>query len=444
MPIFFGKRKLVEQTLQLELPYQKNSRLSKMELIKIGLAQRAFIISWCFYFLVNLLILLFESITNVWSGAYLAIIYLVYVVIGSLFIVYFFAYLFARTMKARKLWLFTFILLPLLSFVLPFIVLFVINGSEWLFMIEAVIWLCDLAFLIKFNSSATKLLKQNGFEVKRLGMDLRSAIKQFADALTVAENAKEEIESSHRKRISDIRGIIHDVEPLSAAILNSAKNIKATRQQDEAAVRNINYLFDIAKSLEKLMNNKLKPFVFLKEGRVPLEIKETYLRPVVKEVIEQYREKAEGKRLALYENLCDAVVNTDYDQVRRVISNLIENAIAYTHSGSVTVLMNETDDGVLLSIIDTGIGISEDDVPYIFEESYRVNESTPGCGVGLFNVKELCKLLDVVCKLDSKLGSGSTFTLLFKPALPAAQSGYYATQPVLNIDNPTFSLQRSA
>jgi two-component system, OmpR family, sensor histidine kinase VicK len=108
-------------------------------------------------------------------------------------------------------------------------------------------------------------------------------------------------------------------------------------------------------------------------------------------------------------------VNQDNDHIREIVDNLIENAIKYTPSGSITVDINGSDDTVVISIQDTGLGIPPEDVSHLFQKFYRVNnmdrQSIGGTGLGLYLVRRLAEAMQGRVWVESEFGKGSTFFL---------------------------------
>ena len=106
-------------------------------------------------------------------------------------------------------------------------------------------------------------------------------------------------------------------------------------------------------------------------------------------------------------------VNLDNDHIREVLDNLIENAIKYTPEGDVRVDINGTEDRVIISIKDTGLGIPTEDIPHLFQKFYRVNnmdrQSIGGTGLGLYLCRRLVEAMQGRLWVESTFGSGSTF-----------------------------------
>jgi two-component system phosphate regulon sensor histidine kinase PhoR len=101
------------------------------------------------------------------------------------------------------------------------------------------------------------------------------------------------------------------------------------------------------------------------------------------------------------------------EQIVRLITNLVSNAIRYTHEGEVRVTTLKFDDQICLQVSDTGIGIKDEDLPHIFDRFYRGGNvrllKTPGTGLGLAIVKDIADIHEARVEVESELGRGTTF-----------------------------------
>ncbi len=108
-------------------------------------------------------------------------------------------------------------------------------------------------------------------------------------------------------------------------------------------------------------------------------------------------------------------VRGEKNQLARVVTNLVSNAIRYTFDGSVLVSTCRENGGVCLNVSDTGIGIDPEDLGHIFERFYRGSQvrqsEIHGTGLGLAIVKEIVDLHDGVIELSSQVGKGTTFRI---------------------------------
>lgn len=129
---------------------------------------------------------------------------------------------------------------------------------------------------------------------------------------------------------------------------------------------------------------------------------------------------AEGREITLIDetenNLC---ITGSEDRFRQMMMNLIENAIKYSNPGGrVWIGTEESNDSVTVFVKDEGIGIAPEHQERLFERFYRVDKSRSrkvgGTGLGLSIVKHIAALFDAELRLESKLGKGSTFYIIFK------------------------------
>lgn len=101
----------------------------------------------------------------------------------------------------------------------------------------------------------------------------------------------------------------------------------------------------------------------------------------------------------------------DTIELRRLLTNLLANAIKFTDKGSVVVRLSPLPDAIEVSVIDTGIGIAEEAQAQIFEWFYQGEHMRAGSGLGLHLAKRIAEMHQGCLTLDSALGQGSTFTL---------------------------------
>ena len=123
------------------------------------------------------------------------------------------------------------------------------------------------------------------------------------------------------------------------------------------------------------------------------------------------------KNIKLIQKGTEIHLYADPDRIQQVLVNLLSNAIKYSENGgNITFTAFEAEDTAGFSITDEGIGIAEDELPFIFERFYRAdksrNRSTGGSGIGLTIVKSIVEAHDGRVEVISKLNEGSTFTVI--------------------------------
>ncbi len=179
-----------------------------------------------------------------------------------------------------------------------------------------------------------------------------------------------------------------------------------------------------AERLLVLINNILD-ISRIEAGRLEIVRQPLDVRKVVERLRENLEVLAQRKGIALnveFDPAVPAVIQTDEDALTKIISNLLANAIKFTDHGTVTLKASIQDEALRIEVRDTGIGIPAHLHQIIFESFRQADSSSTraygGSGLGLAIVRRLCSALGGSIRLDSKLGSGSTFTALLPLVQP--------------------------
>ncbi len=150
----------------------------------------------------------------------------------------------------------------------------------------------------------------------------------------------------------------------------------------------------------------------IESGRMPLQMTRAALTEIIGPPVEELRPLAERAGLRLTVHLPPDLppVLVDVDGMRRVIVNLVHNAIRFTPSGEVTVRAERTGEEVIISVRDTGIGIAPEDLPRVFERFYKARGSpSGGAGLGLAIARHIVLAHGGRIWAESAPGQGSTF-----------------------------------
>lgn len=106
-------------------------------------------------------------------------------------------------------------------------------------------------------------------------------------------------------------------------------------------------------------------------------------------------------------------VYADPERLREVVTNLVDNAIKYTSAGVVTIGASMKEQGVVIRVSDTGMGIAEEDIPHLFQKFYRTDNSATreigGTGLGLYICRQIVEMMHGRIWVESTIGAGSTF-----------------------------------
>lgn len=220
---------------------------------------------------------------------------------------------------------------------------------------------------------------------------------------------------SHEMRtpLTALRGLI---EPLRDGMV----------RDDDARMRYYNIMMRETMRLSRLIND-LMELSRLQSGQLSLKLETVRLGPLLEDLAEKYHSKAEDSDLDFSVDAPDSLpaVLGNEDRIEQVLVILLDNAMKYTPSqssagerGWVRLEAEATPNYVRLRVRDNGLGISEGDLPHIFERFYKVDKahSGMGSGLGLSIAREIVQRMGQSLTVDSELGNGSVFTLTVQRA----------------------------
>lgn len=223
--------------------------------------------------------------------------------------------------------------------------------------------------------------------------------------------------------------LAHELKnPLTSIIGYSDLFLRQERKSSEVKdnftnIEHIERVLRNGRHLLHLVNDALEVSRY-QEGEMKLQVAPTSIRFLVNSVVEMLEPSVREKQLEIVVD-CDRApdeIRTDSLRLQQIITNLVSNALRYTHEGKVKLICERQDsDKWALIVSDTGIGISAENKELIFNPYYRVSnekaylpEST---GLGLAIVNQLVQLLKGKIELVSHVGVGSTFTVTFPLAI---------------------------
>jgi signal transduction histidine kinase len=236
---------------------------------------------------------------------------------------------------------------------------------------------------------------------------LRNSVNTLAQKL--------EKQDDLRKRL--ISDISHEIRnPLNILQNNVEAMIDGIIPINDESLNMIN---DEVIRFGKLLEN-LNALNDLEDQNTEFVFEEINLQELLKEVCMRFEITAKSENVALKfiwdheQNIC---VSADKSKLKQVFINLISNAIKYNvDGGCVEVLLTTKDGKPAVVVKDTGVGISEEDVPYIFERLYRDDKSrniVEGNGLGLSIAKKILEYHNASISVNSSLGVGSVFEVVF-------------------------------
>jgi len=189
---------------------------------------------------------------------------------------------------------------------------------------------------------------------------------------------------------------------------------------------NREYLLRAEKSIDRMIAivNDLDIIAKLESETMKMDVEKFDLSQLVHDVFETYEIKGKQKNISfIFHNKLSGIVHVmaDKEKISQVLNNLVENAIKYgKQNGRVKITLYDMDELVLVEVSDNGIGISQEDIPRIFERFYRTtqgkNVENRGSGLGLAIVKHIIEAHGQTINVRSNLGAGTTFGFTLQKA----------------------------
>ncbi len=169
----------------------------------------------------------------------------------------------------------------------------------------------------------------------------------------------------------------------------------------------------------------LQELALAESGQLTLHVRPCDLSDLARKAMSALQPQAEAKGIDLVLRADAAVTaQADPERIGQVLRNLLANALNYTQpGGSIRVAVAERGDQAEVRVEDSGLGIPEEELPYVFERFYRVDKSrsrvTGGVGLGLTIARRLVEAHGGSIAVESQVGKGSTFTFSLPAASPA-------------------------
>ncbi|HEY3122963.1 MAG TPA: HAMP domain-containing sensor histidine kinase [Thermoanaerobaculia bacterium] len=244
--------------------------------------------------------------------------------------------------------------------------------------------------------------------------DLSGEAREIADALNARLDA---VASSEKEQQQFIADVSHELRtPLTVMRGSLEVALEEDRPAEEYREAIGNALLEV-RHLTRLSQNLL----FLARGhagRVTLSFANTDLGKFISEVTRDLLPAVADKGLELLVDLPEESARTfiDADRMQQVIHNLLENAIRYTNPGGrIHVRLSSTPSEARIEISDTGIGIPEQHLPFVFERFFRTDRARRahpgGSGLGLSIVRWIVEAHKGKVEVSSRVGEGTTFTI---------------------------------
>ena len=268
--------------------------------------------------------------------------------------------------------------------------------------------------ILDINNNA-KLLAEGNYEVKFDHCGIKE-IDELSDTLNYLES---EVSKTDEYRRDLLANVTHDLKTPLTMIKAYAEMVRDITYKDKKKrEENLNVIIAEADRLNVLVGDILT-LSKLEANYDVLEIETFDLAEEIKEVLTRYDYLKEEGYNIVAEMPEEVLVRADKKKISQVIYNLINNAINYTGEDNlVTIKITNNKDDIKVEIIDTGKGIKEEDIPFIWDKYYKNKKKHKrnliGTGLGLSIVKEILEAHNYKYGVNSVLDKGTTFYFYIK------------------------------
>ena len=238
----------------------------------------------------------------------------------------------------------------------------------------------------------------------------------------------EQLERIHDKEMNDNRlkfhtNIAHEIKTPLTLISAPLQELVKHPTDDTFIISRLQIIQQSTNRLSNLINQFLDLRKIDKEA-LPLSIQETNIAHLFEAILESFRPLAEQKGINFqyFSDSSEIQGWIDRDKVSKILNNLLSNAIKFTQKGhQITVFIAKEEDHIFFTVEDNGCGISEQDLPHIFDRFYQCGtQQSSGTGIGLSLVYELIQLHHGKISVTSTIEVGTTFNV----SIPITQHYY--------------------
>ena len=301
------------------------------------------------------------------------------------------------------------------------------------FIISTIIALIISYILAKFQvnrinrmRTATTQIANGNFDVHlevKNNDELDDLAEDFNQMAVALKDSHKEIERQEERRRNFMADVAHEMRTplttINGLLEGLAYNAIPENQKDKC----ISLMQNETKRLIRLVNENLD-YEKILTNQISIAIQKLNGTEILETILEQLSNKAKEKNNELILETVESVdLYADYDRFVQVMVNVITNAIQFTENGQITVNIYRGYMETVVSITDTGIGMTEDQVKNVWDRYYKADPSRKNTkfgesGLGLSIVDQLVKLHGGTIKVESEVDKGTTFTISFPDQQP--------------------------
>ncbi len=250
---------------------------------------------------------------------------------------------------------------------------------------------------------------------RRVEVNGRDELANLGNAYNMMLTQLEQVDKRRKQFVSNVS---HELRTPMASMKIISETLLASEHWEEEVYRD--FLSDVDIEITRL-NEIIDSLLYLVEiEKKELQLTYTlhYVNDTVDSVIHKLKPLADRKNIEIHFNHNkDVQIKIDYGKIQQCLINILSNAIKYTpENGQIVIDSKQEKNNVIISIMDTGYGIPEEDLPYIFDRFHRVDKArareTGGWGLGLSIAQQIVHLHQGDIKVMSEVGVGTTMAVI--------------------------------
>ncbi len=270
---------------------------------------------------------------------------------------------------------------------------------------------------VRMITEATKRIMQGDFSVRIKTLKGLPEDEGFNQIITAINKMAAELAGTETLRTDFIANVSHELKTPLSVMGNYATMLQRPGLTEEERLEYAKAISDAARRLAQLITNILK-LNRLENQQIFPQTEEYDLGEQLCECLLQFEDAWEQKNLNIETEIEEDVrIRSDGELLSLVWNNLFSNAVKFTSAGgTIGVALKTERDFIVVSVSDTGCGMSAETGRHIFEKFYQgdTSHATQGNGLGLALVKRVVDILNGEIGVQSVVGEGSTFTVKFK------------------------------
>ena len=288
-----------------------------------------------------------------------------------------------------------------------------------------IIGIISIGFIIRNIRKIVYVIRdfKNGNLQARINLDGGGELNEFASSFndmadTIVGNI-DKIKRMDNQRRDLVANVSHDLRTPISIIRGYVETVLIKEDQLSKAERR-KYLETILSGTDRLLNLVEELFELSKlEAKESLPDKETFsLAELLQDIHQKNLLTAETKKIKFNLNFENNIpfITADIGMMEKVFQNLLDNSLKFTPAGGeINIKLKKNEHTVIVEIADSGQGIAENDLPYIFDRYYRIKRvskgNSEGTGLGLAIVKKIADLHSIIIEVKSEVNKGTSFIL---------------------------------